>query len=87
MKKTLSLFDSNLLQTAARDALKRLSPRYQLKNPVMFVVWLGSLLTSGLFIQAMVGRGDGYGSRCCSLTLPRRWRKGAARRRRRHSKA
>ncbi len=61
MKKTLSLFDSNLLQTAARDALKRLSPRYQLKNPVMFVVWLGSLLTSGLFIQAMVGRGDGSG--------------------------
>ena len=25
---------------------KRLSPRYQLKNPVMFVVWLGSLLTT-----------------------------------------
>ena len=61
MKKTPSLFDSNLLQTAARDALKRLSPRYQLKNPVMFVVWLGSLLTSGLFIHALVGQGDAQG--------------------------
>ena len=57
MKKTPSLFDSNLLQTAARDALKRLSPRYQLKNPVMFVVWLGSLLTTGLFVQALAGQG------------------------------
>ena len=30
----------------------------RLKNPVMFVVWLGSLLTSGLFIQALVGQGE-----------------------------
>ena len=58
MKKTLSLFDPDLLQTAAWDALKRLSPRYQLKNPVMFVVWLGALMTSGLFIQALVGQGE-----------------------------
>jgi K+-transporting ATPase ATPase B chain len=57
MKKTLSLFDPNLLQTAAWDALKRLSPRYQLKNPVMFVVWLGALMTSGLFLQALLGKG------------------------------
>jgi len=58
MKKTLSLFDPNLLQTAAWDALKRLSPRYQLKNPVMFVVWLGALMTSGLFLQALFGHGE-----------------------------
>ena len=61
MKNSLSLFDPNLLQTAAWDALKRLSPRYQLKNPVMFVVWLGSVFTSGLFIQALFGQGDPHG--------------------------
>ncbi|OYY95941.1 MAG: potassium-transporting ATPase subunit B [Hydrogenophilales bacterium 28-61-23] len=58
MKKSLSLFDPNLLQTAAWDSFKRLSPRYQLKNPVMFVVWLGSVLTSGLFLQALLGKGE-----------------------------
>ncbi len=61
MNNPLSLIDPNLLQTAAWDALKRLSPRYQLKNPVMFVVWLGSVFTSGLFIQALVGQADTHG--------------------------
>ena len=58
MNKALSLFDPDLLQTAAWDALRRLSPRYQMKNPVMFVVWLGSLLTTGLFIHALLGEGE-----------------------------
>ena len=53
MKKALSLFNPQLLRTATQDACKRLSPRYQLKNPVMFVVWLGALMTTGLFLQAL----------------------------------
>ena len=36
------LFTPELVRGAVRDAFKRLSPRYQLKNPVMFVVWIGS---------------------------------------------
>ncbi len=47
-----------LLKAAAWDSVKRLSPRHQVKNPVMFVVWLGSLLTSGLFVQALAGQGE-----------------------------
>jgi K+-transporting ATPase ATPase B chain len=58
MKHVQSLFDPQLLMTASRDAVKRLSPRYQLRNPVMFVVWLGSVLTTGLFVQALVGQGE-----------------------------
>ncbi len=40
------------------ESFRRLSPRHQMKNPVMFVVWLGSLLTSGLFVQALGGDGE-----------------------------
>ncbi|NTV96913.1 MAG: potassium-transporting ATPase subunit B, partial [Thiobacillus sp.] len=58
MHKTQSLYDAALIKVAAWDAVKRLSPRHQVKNPVMFVVWLGSLLTTGLFVQALVGQGE-----------------------------
>jgi potassium-transporting ATPase ATP-binding subunit len=58
MHKTKSLYDAALMRQAAWDSVKRLTPRYQLKNPVMFVVWLGSLLTTGLFFQALMGQGE-----------------------------
>src|SRR4029077_10712431 len=35
----------------------KLDPRHQVKNPVMFVVEIGSVLTTGLFVQALVGHG------------------------------
>ncbi len=58
MRKTQSIYDAALMRQAAWESVKRLTPRYQLKNPVMFVVWLGSLLTTALFVQALVGRGE-----------------------------
>ena len=58
MHKTQTLYDPALMKAAAWDAVKRLSPRHQVKNPVMFVVWLGSLLTTGLFVQALAGNGE-----------------------------
>ena len=58
MHKTQTPYDAALLRVAAWDAVKRLSPRHQVKNPVMFVVWLGSLLTTSLFIQALAGQGE-----------------------------
>ena len=42
-----SLYDKALMRQAAWDAIKRLSPLAQVKNPVMFVVWLGSVLCTG----------------------------------------
>jgi K+-transporting ATPase ATPase B chain len=58
MHKAQSLYEPALMREAAWESFKRLTPRYQLRNPVMFVVWLGSLLTTGLFIQALVGQGE-----------------------------
>jgi K+-transporting ATPase ATPase B chain len=42
----------------AAEAFKKLSPRVQIKNPVMFVVFLGSIVTTLLFIQAVTGKGE-----------------------------
>ena len=33
-------------------------PAHQLRNPVMFVVEVGSILTTGLWVQALIGQGE-----------------------------
>ena len=50
--------DWHLLGKAALDSLRKLDPRVEIKNPVMFVVWVGALLTLVLFIQAAAGKGE-----------------------------
>ncbi|MBI3430970.1 MAG: potassium-transporting ATPase subunit KdpB [Hydrogenophilales bacterium] len=69
MHKPQTLHDAALLKAAVWDAVKRLSPRHQVKNPVMFVVWLGSLLTTGLFIQALAGQGEAPARFILAITL------------------
>ena len=43
--KAVSLFDRTILRQAVVDSFKKLNPRTQLKNPVMFVTLIGALLT------------------------------------------
>ncbi|WP_210719968.1 potassium-transporting ATPase subunit KdpB [Streptomyces galbus] len=40
------LFDPRLLVSSLPDACRKLDPRVMVKSPVMFVVWIGSLLTT-----------------------------------------
>ncbi|SMD17915.1 potassium-transporting ATPase subunit KdpB [Lentzea albidocapillata] len=40
------IFNPRQLLTSFPDALRKFDPRYQLRNPVMFVVWAGSLLVT-----------------------------------------
>ncbi|MDY7547069.1 potassium-transporting ATPase subunit KdpB [Glaciimonas sp. CA11.2] len=54
----LTLFDSKLLGPAIVASFKKLTPRTQLRNPVMFVVYVGSILTTLLFFQAWFGKGE-----------------------------
>ncbi len=54
-KKTLTLFDPALLRPAIVDALKKLDPRAQLRNPVMFVVYVGSAFTTALALAQPSG--------------------------------
>ncbi|MBB5958118.1 K+-transporting ATPase ATPase B chain [Saccharothrix tamanrassetensis] len=40
------VFNPRRLLTSLPDALRKFHPRHQLRNPVMFVVWVGSLLVT-----------------------------------------
>jgi len=46
-----SIFDPAIVKSASVDALKKLSPRSMAKNPVMFIVEIGSVLTTILFFR------------------------------------
>ncbi|HZW48743.1 MAG TPA: potassium-transporting ATPase subunit KdpB [Bacillota bacterium] len=43
---------------AVKQSLKKLSPKIQIKNPVMFIVYVGAILTSTLWILSFVGIRD-----------------------------
>jgi potassium-transporting ATPase ATP-binding subunit len=54
-----TLLDRRLLGAALLDACRKLDPRLQLKNPVMFVVFVGSVLTSAIAIYLLLHPGAG----------------------------
>jgi potassium-transporting ATPase ATP-binding subunit len=56
--KNFSLFEGEIVRQAMWDSFKKLMPQQQFRNPVMFVVWIGSILTTLLFIQALGGHGE-----------------------------
>jgi K+-transporting ATPase ATPase B chain len=55
---TPSLFRADLLRGAVVASLAKLDPRTQLRNPVMFAVYLGSILTTLLGVRSLF---DGAG--------------------------
>jgi K+-transporting ATPase ATPase B chain len=65
----LSLFDKKLIGPALIDALKKLDPRVQWRNPVMFVVYIGTIVTALLFVQALKGHGEASASFIFAITL------------------
>ncbi|WP_291272771.1 potassium-transporting ATPase subunit KdpB [Geothrix sp.] len=63
------LFKSLIVRRAAVDAFRKLNPLHQLRNPVMFTVWVCSAFTTGLWIQALGGHGEGRPSFILAITL------------------
>jgi potassium-transporting ATPase ATP-binding subunit len=57
-QKARPLFVGPIVWRAIIDSFRKLTPGIQLRNPVMFVVYVGSILTSALFIQALLGKGE-----------------------------
>src|SRR6201987_2496317 len=53
-----SALSRELIVPAIADAFRKLSPRQQFRNPVMFVVFVCSILTTGLWAQALAGHGE-----------------------------
>jgi K+-transporting ATPase ATPase B chain len=56
-----SLWNSEIIRQASIDALRKLDPRLMVKNPVMFVVEVGSVLTTVLLIDDAAHHRAGLG--------------------------
>jgi K+-transporting ATPase ATPase B chain len=54
-RKTFSLLAPELVGPALLDAFRKLAPQVQWRNPVMFVVYIGSVVTTLLFVTALRG--------------------------------
>jgi K+-transporting ATPase ATPase B chain len=67
--KAKSLFTLSIIGPAVVDSIKKLNPRHQIKNPVMLVVLVGSILTTGLFFQAIGGNGEASTGFILSISL------------------
>lgn len=52
------MFDPALVRPAIVDSFKKLTPRTQFRNPVMFCVYVGSILTTILWIAALAGQAE-----------------------------
>jgi K+-transporting ATPase ATPase B chain len=66
---TNPLLDPALVLPALADSLRRLAPQYQWKNPVMFVCYVGSILTTGLFLQAVLFGGEAAPGHILAITV------------------
>ncbi|MDP3562068.1 MAG: potassium-transporting ATPase subunit KdpB [Legionellaceae bacterium] len=66
---TKSLWNMQLIKHAIHDSIIKLAPQHQIRNPVMFAVYLGSILTTALYIQAVLGQGEASSSFIFSVTL------------------
>ena len=51
-------WDKNIIKFALRAAFLKMSPRDQIRNPVMFTVYVGAVLATALFIQALIAEGE-----------------------------
>ena len=60
------LFEPAIVRSALKGAVLKLDPRRMIKNPVMFVVEIGSAFTSVLFVHAAV---TGHGEAPASFIL------------------
>jgi len=52
-KGAISIWDRRIIRRAIPDSFKKLDPRWQVKNPVMFVVEIGSVITTIEFVRLL----------------------------------
>ncbi len=53
----MSIWNPAIVRQAASESLRKLDPRVQIKNPVMFIVEVGSLLTTVVFVRELTAGG------------------------------
>jgi len=67
--KSHSIWDFSIIKIAIIDAFLKLTPRNQIRNPVMFTVYVGSIITSVLYFQALFGKGEAPPEFILAITL------------------
>src|SRR5258708_5313507 len=55
-KGEISIFDPKIIRSAIPASFKKLDPRVQMKNPVMFVVEVGSVITTVEFVRLLLAQ-------------------------------
>ncbi len=58
-RKVTSVLDRQLLVPAIGESFRKLDPRWMARNPVMFVVEIGAVITSYYAVAGLFGHGDG----------------------------
>jgi len=51
----ISIWDPSIVSQAVGDSVRKLDPRIQVKNPVMFIVEVGSVITTIIWVQELAG--------------------------------
>jgi K+-transporting ATPase ATPase B chain len=54
-RRAISLFQGDIVRHALLDSVKKLDPRIQVRNPVMFVVEIGSVITTVTWLSQVFG--------------------------------
>ncbi|TQK10302.1 K+-transporting ATPase ATPase B chain [Herbaspirillum sp. SJZ107] len=65
----ISMFDPKLAGPAVIDSFRKLDPRQQWRSPVMFVVYVGSIITTLLWLDALRGNGEAPAGFIFAITL------------------
>ena len=68
-RKTFTLFDPALTGPAIAESFRKLNPAVQWRNPVMFVVYVGSILTTVLWVQSLNGQAEETSGFILAVTL------------------
>ena len=67
--KGLSLLNASIIRQALIDSFVKLNPAVQIRNPVMFVVEIGSVITTLFYIAAMMGQAEANAGFILQITL------------------
>jgi K+-transporting ATPase ATPase B chain len=59
-RSSASIFSRDIVVSSIRASFPKLDPRLQVRNPVMFIVEIGSVITTGIFVKQLV-QGDTNG--------------------------
>ncbi len=64
-----SLLDRQLIAPALLESVRKLDPRVQWRNPVMFVVYLGTMVTATLYARTLGGHGEAQPGFILTVTI------------------